>query len=266
MSGAALRAGVPIRTGLAAALLLGAAACQQSPMSGENTMAPAGDGMAVPGATASPPSPSETIFCPEIQRRVSRADCDDLTSTAALAEQGTAAFNVPPMVRGEATTLQLAIGYAVEAPATTGPTAVAEVVESQPGGTQEYSPVVGAHMRAELIGQAFRIEPLSPASQDLNPGGVTTWEWRVTPLKAASYGLTIKTAVEGIAADGTRYPLRSTVRNQPVEVTVTWSQQLGDALDATPGWLTRLTAVLTGLAALAAAAWALRRALKGKKA
>lgn len=263
---AAPGAGAPIRTGLVAALLLAVSACQQSAMPGGNAMASAdGAAASVPGA-APTPSPAEAIFCPEIQRRVSREDCDDLTSTAAMAEEGTAAFNVPPMTRGQSTTLQLAIGYAAPDGAVTGPAAPAGVVESQPGGTEEYSPVVGAHMRAELIGQAFRIEPLSPASQDLNPGSVTTWEWRVTPLKATDYGLTIKTAVEGIAADGNRYPLRSTVRNQPVEVSVTWAQRLGDTLDEAPTWLTRLTAVVTALAALAAAVWGLRRALKGRKA
>jgi hypothetical protein len=64
-----------------------------------------------PGEVASKPA-TDLIFCAEVQRRLSQQDCDDLTSVAAAARDGVAAFNVPPMERGKATTLQLAISFA----------------------------------------------------------------------------------------------------------------------------------------------------------
>ncbi len=66
---------------------------------------------AAQGEAASKPA-TDLIFCAEVQRRLSQQDCDDLTTVAAAARDGVAAFNVPPMERGTATTLQLAISFA----------------------------------------------------------------------------------------------------------------------------------------------------------
>jgi hypothetical protein len=83
--------------------------CMQAPpeQSGESEM----PSTAAPGDTATAPA-TDLIFCPEVQRRLSQQDCDDLTTVAAAARDGVAAFNVPPMERGKATTLQLAISFA----------------------------------------------------------------------------------------------------------------------------------------------------------
>jgi hypothetical protein len=70
---------------------------------------------AAPSDTATTPA-TDLIFCAEVQRRLSQQDCDDLTSVAAAARNGVAAFNVPPMERGKATTLQLAISFAPPEP------------------------------------------------------------------------------------------------------------------------------------------------------
>ena len=78
---------------------------------------------AVPGEAASKPA-TDLIFCAEVQRRLSQQDCDDLTTVAAAARDGVAAFNVPPMERGTATTLQLAILFA---PPEAEPSAEAEI-------------------------------------------------------------------------------------------------------------------------------------------
>lgn len=64
------------------------------------------------GPATTPPTATDLIFCPEVQRRLPKEDCDDLTTVAAAARQGVAAFNVPPMERGKAATLQLAISFA----------------------------------------------------------------------------------------------------------------------------------------------------------
>jgi hypothetical protein len=92
---------------LFAATLL--ASCMQAKpeQSGENDT-PA---TAAPGNEAAS-SAADLIFCAEVQRRLSQQDCDDLTAVAAAARDGVAAFNVPPMERGKATTLQLAISFA----------------------------------------------------------------------------------------------------------------------------------------------------------
>lgn len=75
------------------------------------------------------PSPSETaavgtetpgderVFCQEVGRRISPADCDVYVELARSAARGVAAFNAPdPMRRGETHTLQLAISFAPPQP------------------------------------------------------------------------------------------------------------------------------------------------------
>lgn len=261
---------------------------------------------AMGGANAAAPA-GEMIFCREINRRTTRQDCDDLTETASQAERGTAAFNVPPMTRGKATMIVLAIsldpppaadagmddGAMVEnvsdnasaaenvsAPAET-PTTIAlrpsptrsqhkgpapsEVVEELPGETEQYSPLVGRDMRAQLVGQGFKIDPEGPVSQVLSPGSTTTWEWQVTPLRGSNYVLAVKTAVEGVMANGDRVVLRSTVETRTVEVKVTWYDRLRDGLTEAPDWIKLVTGVLLALAALFAAWWKFVRSAKGEK-
>lgn len=265
-------------------------------------------------------NPSEMVFCGEIKRRISKTDCEDLTETARASKAGTAAFNVPPMVRGEETTLQLAISLkpppepepsvedydngtpgSVEPENTTEPGISANttetgsgepraptpkprpkpkpprpspspeepspsaVVEDMAGNTVEYYPVVGRHMTAQLVGVGFKIEPEGPVSQELGRGSVTTWEWRVTPLRSPVHTLVIKTAVEGEMADGTRAPLASTVKTKEVDVTVRWYHSIWDALVDAPAWIKLVTALLVALTALAGAWWAFVRAARGEK-
>lgn len=250
----------------------------------------------------------EMIFCKEVQQRTTVSDCDDLTLTAKASEEGTAAFNVPPMVRGTETILQLAISFRrppEEAdPATykngtdagpsenaassmgTGneaPTPLpspsprptrkprpepnpADVVKNLPGAgpPETYYPVVGRHMRATLVGQGFKIEAVDDPSQDLSPGSVTTWTWKVTPLRSSVYTLTIKTVVEGEMANGKRVPLGSTSENKSVQVTVRWYHRLWDGLTEAPAWIKLLTGLLVALGALAGAWWKFFRAVKGE--
>jgi len=252
----------------------------------------------------------EMIFCREINRRTTHQDCDDLSYTASQAARGTAAFNVPPMTRGKATMIELAISLEpppvpedaaggeaaagnasdnasapenasapVETPTTAampaprptpthpsfkGP-APADVVKGLPGETEQYSPLVGRDMRAELVGQGFKIQPKSPASQVLSPGSTTSWEWEVTPERGSNYALTIKTAVEGVMANGERVVLRSTVETRAVNVKVAWYDRLRDGLTGAPDWIKLVTGLLLALAALFAAWWKLVRSAKGEK-
>jgi hypothetical protein len=144
-------------------------------------------------------------------------------------------------------------------------TAPAEVVEDLPGRTEEYHPLVGRDMHAELIGQGFEIEPKSEASQVLSPGSTTTWEWEVTPLRGANYALTIKTAVEGVMANGEHVVLGSTVETRKVDVKISWYDRLRDGLTEAPIWIKLVTGVLIALAAMFAAWWKLIRSAKGEK-
>jgi hypothetical protein len=246
----------------------------------------------------------DLIFCPEVQRRLSQSDCDDLTRVADAAKQGTAAFNVPELERGKATTLQLAISFALpEIPlneatdvddvmgnaADAAPTNMTDdmssgvvpkanrpvaaprpsetpedIVGRLPGEVESYQPVVGRFMRATLVGEGFEIKPLSEVSQEVFITGSTTWEWSVTPLKAEHHVLTLKTIVEGVTADGKRFALRSTTRTRNVDVKLNWVDRVRDYLEAMPGWLKAVSGVIAGLTTLVGATLGFK-ALFGKK-
>src|SRR5262245_36381994 len=139
-------------------------------------------------ATEAPPPPQDaTVFCAEVARRVTPAQCDTYMQLAQSATRGMAAFNAPnPMQRGQARTLQLAISaQAAPAPAqeqttdapTNAPAAQtpADVVSQLPGETVEFKPLVGRFMRAELAGAGFDITAQSPAQQEIVTDSVTTW-------------------------------------------------------------------------------------------
>jgi len=71
----------------------------------ENTSAETNDTAAVPAASAS------LVPCPEVGRRLTQQDCEDLTSVANNARAGVAAFNAPEvMVRDKPVVLELAVG------------------------------------------------------------------------------------------------------------------------------------------------------------
>ncbi|MDZ4692469.1 hypothetical protein [Terricaulis sp.] len=138
----------------------------------------------------------------------------------------------------------------------------AETVDPLSGETVEFTPLVGRFMRAELVGNGFEITPLSPASQEVLPDSVTTWNWRVVANEGGRRSLTLRTVVEGCTADGQCYPLRSTSRNYDVTVTVGLIGQARDLLTEAPTWLRLLAGVLTALAVLVGAWFGLRSAFK----
>lgn len=242
-------------------------------------------------------------YCPVVQKRITRDDCEDLTRTSDVARAGAAAVNVPsPMWRGRSETIQLAVGVkppdfaqdetghapdpraaadnATEVvldnmtansgqpdhpPRPSGPDgSPADVVRGNRGVIVQYAPIVGRYMRASLVGRGFDIKPLSAESQVVGPDSYTTWEWQVTPVSADAYVLTLKTVVEGETATGQRYPLKPTSRNLQFKVEVSTVDRIKDALLALPDWLKAITAVLTALALLLTAWWGVRRALAGK--
>lgn len=142
------------------------------------------------------------------------------------------------------------------------PPTPSETVDPLEGETVEYQPLVGRFMRAELTGAGFNIAALSPASQEVLPDSVTTWTWDVIAQQGGQRALTLTTVVEGCTAEGQCYPLRSTSRNYAVNVTVGWLGRAEDFLTAAPNWLKLLAGVLAALAALIAAGFGVRNALR----
>jgi|GEM_PF-1047744 len=142
------------------------------------------------------------------------------------------------------------------------PLTPSETVDPLQGETVEFTPLVGRFMRAELVGNGFDIEPLSPASQEVLQDSVTTWNWRVVAREGGRRALTLRTVVEGCTAEGQCYPLRSTSQNYDVNVTVGVVGQVQDALTAAPTWLRLVAGVLTALAVLIGAWFGLRNAFR----
>jgi hypothetical protein len=245
----------------------------------------------------------EDPICAEVGRRVSAADCEIYERLAESAERGVAAFNAPdPMRRGETHMLQLAVSFAppdppaptpgatttTPSPTDTGsstgadqgggpnreitdppapppapPATPGETVEDLPGQTVEFEPLVGRFMRAELTGVGFQITPRSPASQEVTPDSVTTWNWEVVAQQGGLRSLTLTTVVEGCTGDGSEcVPLRSTTHNYTVNVEVGPIDQVRDFIGGIPGWLQAIAAVLTALAGLIAAWFGVRTAIK----
>ncbi len=143
------------------------------------------------------------------------------------------------------------------------PPTPAETVDPLQGETVEFQPLVGRFMRAELTGAGFNITALSPPSQEVLQDSVTTWTWDVIAEQGGQRALTLTTVVEGCTAEGPCYPLRSTSQNYEVNVTVGWLGKVQDFLTAAPDWLKLITGALVAMAALVAAGFGLRNALRG---
>jgi hypothetical protein len=214
-----------------------------------------------PLSTEAPTAPADgLVFCEEVGRRVTQAQCDDYRALAQSAQRGLAAFNAPdPMMRGEVHVLQLAVSFTPETEDTPTP---AETVEPLPGDTVEFQPLVGRFMRAELTGVGFEITAQSPASQEIALDGVTTWNWRVVARDGGERALTLTTVVEGCTGDGQCVPLRSTAQNYTVTVEVSLLGKVRDFLFGLPDWIKIISAILAALAGLIAAGFGLRNAVR----
>ena len=254
----------------------------------------------------------ELVFCPVVEARVSKADCDDLKTVETEVRNGVGAFNVPdPMTRDQTKAITLVVdrrtpeeiaiveshsmnavdnelaseNTAIEAniseyetkpvpgnesstetdntverpgPAHSkgGPTP-SQIVEPLEGKTETLVPKVGRFMLAELNGDGFKIQPLSPASQEIPPGEQATWQWNVTPTQGGTHTLTLKTVVEGVVS-GKRYPLSRTQTVRKVQVEVSWPGWFADKLDQLTRGMKHIEGFLWGLAALLAAALVIR--------
>jgi hypothetical protein len=93
---------------------IGLTACEQYGAVEEGTeLTPADTGMmgdTAAGENVADGPPPETVFCPVVERRIPKEDCEDLAAIEDQVKEGTGAFNVPdPMTRGEATTVVLVV-------------------------------------------------------------------------------------------------------------------------------------------------------------
>jgi hypothetical protein len=138
-----------------------------------------------------------------------------------------------------------------------------QIVGDMPGTTQAFAPKVGRFMSASLSGQGFDIKRVAPetASQEIPEDGQATWSWEVTARQEGPHTLIAKTVVEG-EINGTRYPLAGTQTAKVIRVKVSTLSRVREYLDALPGWMKSLTAALTALAALVAAWFGVRTAIR----
>ena len=142
----------------------------------------------------------------------------------------------------------------------------AGAVEPVEGKVVEYRPLIGQYMSARLEHDgSFEVKALRPEAQRVLPDSVTTWDWTVTPKKGGRHVLTVVTQVGFQDTAGKFVPLRVAPVSKQVTVDVPWWRYLLDALNAAPGWIKALTAVIVAGTGLLTAWAALRMAARGRK-
>jgi hypothetical protein len=127
-----------------------------------------------------------------------------------------------------------------------------QIVDRLEGTPERFSPPVGRHMRAELIGQGFDISSKTELSQEIPLGGQATWIWEVTARRGGNQSLTVVTIVEGVA-QGRTFTLAKTPKVRTVTVEVSVPDRILDALVEAPTWIKAVTAIVLALAGLFAA-------------
>lgn len=215
-------------------------------------------------------SPSGTVpadakgYCDVVNRRLSAADCDAAIILNARAVGGHPRANIPSqMFKGETAEVTLAIGMPGAAEAL-----ASEAVGGGAGPAISFSAKVGPRMKAELVGAGFRVRLLPPqtATQDLGDG-FSTWTWDVVPLADGEQRLWIRTSVIFTDENGAEHVLVPTSMAHQVKVVVrplTLIQKIRRGIDAAPGWLKSITAIISGIAALIAAIVALTSTARKK--
>jgi hypothetical protein len=142
-----------------------------------------------------------------------------------------------------------------------------QIIDPLEGRTERFSPPVGRHMRAELIGEGFDIAAETDASQQIPLGSRGNWIWKVTARKGGAQPLTLITVVEGVV-EGRRFVLARTPRVRTVTVEVSLKDRIWDALIGAPPWIKAITAIVVAIGSLLTAIYAVpwRRRRKAAKA
>jgi hypothetical protein len=242
---------------------------------------------------------NNVVHCEPIGRRLAYDDCEAVKATESEVRTGVAAFNVPdPMRRGEAVAVQLIIDRrelhvletidaasdltnAVDNASSGAEAGIGNAVNGSdaaprhpnrnrtprqiaaeaPGRTVEYAPQVGRFMRARLTGQGFDITPLTPERQEIPRDGQALWTWQVRALESGRKTLTLTTVAEAIV-DGQPYRLTGSEESKTVTVGVSFLDRVRDVIEALPGWLKAIAAVVAALATLVGAWLGLRSQLR----
>ena len=132
-----------------------------------------------------------------------------------------------------------------------------QIAAEAPGRTEEYTPQVGRFMRARLAGQGFTIVAVTPERQEIPRDGQARWTWQVTAREEGRRTLTLTTVAEALV-DGRPYPLADTEEPRTVTVNVRLLDRARDLVDALPGWLKGIAAVIGALGALVGAWFGLK--------
>lgn len=127
-----------------------------------------------------------------------------------------------------------------------------------PGTTDTYDLKVGRRMRADLTGQGFKIDRLSPAVEEIAMDDQGRWSWEVTALQGGKRPMTVTTVVEALV-NGRVYELKQTEHPRTVTVDVSIPDQIKDGLRGLPEWLQLIGGALTALAGVAGAWWLVKR-------
>ena len=138
-----------------------------------------------------------------------------------------------------------------------------QIVDPMEGRTEQFEPLVGRLIRADLSGDGFRIRALTEASQEIPPDERRIWRWEVIPDQAGTRWLVLRTVVEG-EVGGKHYEIAGTPTTKSVEVQVSWGGRIADWFDAAVSWLNRTKILLLALAGALGAVWTVRRVWRGK--
>jgi hypothetical protein len=141
----------------------------------------------------------------------------------------------------------------------------AQLVGVMPGHTEQFTPVIGEHMAADLDGDlGFDIKARTPRRQLVHLGApypATQWAWDITAVHGGPHKLTITTVVEGVDSRGSHYQLISTPRAYSFTVIVTPMEQILDAIETAPTWLKAVTTLVAAITALVTGLVAFRKAI-----
>ncbi|WP_420479630.1 hypothetical protein [Brevundimonas sp. FT23028] len=136
--------------------------------------------------------------------------------------------------------------------------------EPEPEVIVTYHPIVGRFTSARLEGTDFDISPREPVTKEVPRYGQTGWDWTLTPKRKGNLTFLVVTNVQFRRTDGTYLALEQRAEPYKVTVGVGILSRIRATLEAAPGWIKAVTAILVALTALFGAWFALRKAIRNQ--